>query len=75
MSKFGEILNKVNPDTVGAKIKNALDEESYQDFLKAIQDNSVPLPRIRKALAELDISVSKGTLDRWRKGLPPMGAR
>lgn len=75
MSKFGEALSKINPDTVGARIKKALDEESYQDLLKAISDNSVPLPRIRMALAELEISVSKGTLERWRKGLPPKGAR
>lgn len=75
MSKFGDTLHKINADGVGMRIKTALDEESYQDFLKALADDSIPLPRIRKALAELEISVSKGTLERWRKGNPPRGAR
>lgn len=75
MSKFSDTLQTMAPSGVGLRIKNALDEESWNDFLKAISDSSVPLPRIRKTLEQMEISVSKGTLERWRKGIVPRDVR
>ena len=68
MSKFGTELSKSETpqSLLKQKVKDTLDEESYQDFEKALI-SSVSSPAIVSALKTFGIEVSDNTIRRWKK--------
>jgi hypothetical protein len=68
MSKFGQELNKHYKTNLKEEIKNLLDEESYSDFNKALENKLVPASSIVVALKSFGIEVSDNTIRRWRNG-------
>jgi len=68
MSKFGQELNKHCRTNLKEEIKNLLDEESYSDFNKALENKLVPASSIVVALKSFGIEVSDNTIRRWRNG-------
>lgn len=75
MSRFSETLEKqAGTMGLGNNIKKQLDEESYHDLLVALGDRSIPIPTIMKVLKELEVTISRAAVMRWRNGEPPRGA-
>lgn len=67
MSKFMEALGDTAHHDLRLTIKSKLDEESYADFERAMNDASITAPTITNALKKLGIEVSENTIRRWRK--------
>jgi hypothetical protein len=66
MSKFSEVLSVKKFSTLQEKIKEALDEESYKDFLEAMKNPAITAPSIARALKDFGIEISPTSLARWR---------
>ncbi len=66
MSKFTQVLKTADKPGVQARIKNALDEQSYADFQKAIIDPDIKVAAIGRALKELGVEVAIVSLQRMR---------
>lgn len=67
MSKFTEVLSTKQHVSVEDKIKNALDEESYKDFMNAMGNQGVSAAAICRALKDLGVEVSVMSIQRWRQ--------
>jgi hypothetical protein len=68
MSKFHQELTKHRKTNLKEGIKEFLDEESYEDFKKALENKLVPASSIVTALKSFGIEVSDNTIRRWRNG-------
>jgi len=74
VSKFLEQLGKVNKPTLLEEIKAKLDKESFEDFVKIVEGETISIPSILKTLNAFDIKTSKSVLQRWRvTKKPPSG--
>jgi hypothetical protein len=67
MSKFTEVLSTKQNVPAQDKIKNALDEESYNDFLEAMKNPGITAAAICRALKDLGVEVSVMSIQRWRQ--------
>ncbi len=67
MSKFTEVLSTKQYVPAQDKIKNALDEESYNDFLEAMKNPVITAAAICRALKDLGVEVSAMSIQRWRQ--------
>ena len=52
--------------TAEDKIKDCLDEESYKDFLEALNSNTISAAAIARALKDLGVELSAMTVQRMR---------
>jgi hypothetical protein len=66
MSQFSEKLQAQSRPTLMQEIESALGQDSFADFVKAMNDENVAIPAIRTVLKEFGINVSENTLRRWR---------
>ncbi len=66
MSKFSEVLSVKKFSTLQEKIKETLDEESYNDFIEAMNNPAIGAPSIARALKDFGIEISSASLGRWR---------
>jgi GTPase involved in cell partitioning and DNA repair len=67
MSKFSDTLVTSTVLSVREKIKLTLDEESFNDFEQALQDNSISSKAIYRALQNLGVETSANSIQRMRK--------
>lgn len=67
MSKFTEVLSTKQYVPAQEKIKNALDEDSYNDFMEAMNNPGITAAAIHRALRDLGVEVSVMSLQRWRQ--------
>ena len=67
MSKFTEVLSTKQVVSVQDKIKAALDEESYKDFIDAMNSPAISAAAICRALKDLGVEVSVMSIQRWRQ--------
>jgi len=66
VSKFSEQLKIENKPTLLEEINEKLDKESVEDFIKAIEGETISIPSIVKTLNSFGIKTSKSVLQRWR---------
>ena len=66
MSKFTEVLGKKTLLSVEDRVKSVLDEESYNDFIAALENKSIPVAAIHRALKDMGIETSEVSIGRWR---------
>ena len=67
MSKFSDTLVTSTVLSVKDKIKLGLDEESFNDFEQALENNSISSKAIYRALQNLGVEVSPNSIQRMRK--------
>ena len=67
MSKFSDTLVTSTVLSVKDKIKLGLDEESFNDFEQALEDNSISSKAIYRALQNLGVEISANSIQRMRK--------
>ena len=67
MSKFAKALSTKHQPSAEEKIKIALDEDSYKDFMTAMKDPAISSGAIHKALRDLGVEISVMTIQRWRQ--------
>lgn len=67
MSKFSERLGDGTQYSVKESVKAVLDEDSYNDFIKALGNIRVTIPAIVNTLDSFGVKVSESTMRRWRK--------
>jgi ribosome maturation factor RimP len=67
VSKFGSFLKKSATKTVSERIKESLDQESYEDYKKAMLDPAVSSPAIQRALKNMGVEVHVVSIQRMRK--------
>lgn len=66
MSKFKEVLKNSEKLGVKERIRAGLDDQSYEDFMKAIENPDIKIAAIARALKELGIDVAVVSLQRMR---------
>jgi hypothetical protein len=66
MSKFKDVLKNSEKLGVQERIKAGLDEQSYKDFLDAVNNPNVKAAAIARALKELGIDVAVISIQRMR---------
>ena len=67
MSKFGKALSEKRNLSVGEKIKSTLDDESYKDFMEAIDNPTISAGAIHRALKDLGVEISVPTVQRLKQ--------
>jgi uncharacterized protein (DUF1778 family) len=67
MSKFTEVLSTRQHLPAQDRVKNALDKESYEDFMEAMNNPAISAAAIGRALKDLGVEVSTMSLQRWRQ--------
>lgn len=67
MSKFTEVLEESKKTTVAEKIKNQLDDKSYEDFQAALANPGISAAAIQRALKALGVTTSAMTIQRMRE--------
>jgi uncharacterized protein (DUF1778 family) len=67
MSKFAEVLSTKQVVPAQDRIKNALDKESYDDFMEAMNNPGITAAAICRALKDLGVEVSVMSIQRWRQ--------
>lgn len=50
-------------------IKQALDEDSYADFMEALKDKSISSASLCSALKDCGYEISEASIFRWRKSV------
>lgn len=68
-SKFSQIAAEKKKNDPLERVKNSLDPASYEDFRKALADQSVSIHFVWTILEDMGVRVSRHTLTRWRKEL------
>lgn len=71
MSKFNTELHKHTRMNLKHGIKDFLDEESYEDFQKALVNRYISASAIANSLKAFNVNVSENTIRRWRNELSP----
>ena len=66
-SKFSEVVAAKSKKSTENAVKDGLDEASYKDFLKALSDPSFTTYFLCNVLQDMGVTVSRCSLDRWRK--------
>ena len=66
MSKFTEVLEESKKTTVADRIKQTLDDKSYEDFQGALANPAVSAAAIQRALKALGVTTSVMTIQRMR---------
>jgi len=66
MSKFAKALSTKHQPSAEEKIKIALDDDSYKDFMEAMKSPGISSGAIHKALRDLGVEISVMTIQRWR---------
>ena len=69
MSKFTEVLEESKKQTFSDKVKEQLDEDSYKDFVSALNNPAVSCAAIQRALKSLGVTTSAMTIQRMRDSL------
>jgi hypothetical protein len=67
MSKFAKALSTKHQPSAEEKIKIALDDDSYKDFMEAMKSPGISSGAIHKALRDLGVEISVMTIQRWRQ--------
>jgi len=66
MSRFTEVLEEPKKVPLSQRLQEELDEESYKDFLSALENPKISAPAIQRALAAMGIHTSTMTILRLR---------
>ena len=67
MSKFAKALAAKRIPSAQEKIKAVLDDESYKDFLEAMDNPGMVAGSIHRALRDLGVDVSTSTIQRLKQ--------
>lgn len=67
MSKFAKALSTKHQPSAEEKIKITLDDDSYKDFMEAMNNPGISSGAIHKALRDLGVEISVMTIQRWRQ--------
>jgi uncharacterized protein (DUF1778 family) len=67
MSKFAKALAAKRIPSAQEKIRTVLDDESYKDFLEAMDNPEMQASSIHRALKDLGVDISAITIQRLKQ--------